>query len=298
MALPTQDVLIIGAGPAGMSAALYLGRARKRVLVLDAGTPRHAVSPAVHNMISRDGISPHDLRTETWRQMRAYETVAHLPNTQVVDLVHDGAHWHATTSEGTVYTAPTTLLAMGVVDEHPDIPGYEAFWGHTIHHCPYCHGWELRDKPLAVLAHDEFAAHMAPMLRGWSKDVMVVTHGKALDEETARTLKNLNIPVLTSPIVSLEGQGKALHTIRFEDGHTLARQGIFVMRSQHPVPLVAGLDLEMQEAFVTINEHHMTSLPNLWAAGDLCSPRAQQVLIAATQGGLAGTMINMALMNH
>lgn len=288
------DTLILGGGPAGLSAALYLGRSRKHVAVLDAGEPRHAVSKAVHNFLTRDGISPAELRARSWEQMQPYESVEHVPGVRVTALEHDGELWRATLHTGEIYTAPTALLAMGVVDEHPNIPGYESFWAHTIHFCPYCHGWEMRDLPLAVLGKGDYLRHMAPLLRGWSDDVVVLTHGAPVDEETLATLTSLHIPIHTSKIVRLTGEEEQLQHIHFEDGTHIERQGMFVHATQHPVPLVTTLGLEMNDHLVIVDAFQKTSAPNLWAAGDLCTPM-QQVVTAASQGGLAGAMINMAL---
>ncbi len=290
------DTLIIGGGPAGLSAALYLGRSRKRVAVLDAGEPRHRVSQAVHNMISRDGISPQMLRSTTWEQLRAYPGITHIPDTTITKLEQDPdtLHWSATTREGESYTAATALLATGIVDEHPNLPGYEQFWGHTIQHCPYCHGWELQDRPLALLGHGEAIDHMAPLLKGWSDDLLVLTHGEPLAHETEHMLDQIGVSSYQARVIGLEGEGAELQRIMLEDGTTLERRGLFVAGAQHPVQLVASLDLEMNGAYIKVDEMQKTSLPNLWAAGDLCS-RMQQVIFAATQGGIAATQINAVL---
>lgn len=288
------DTLILGGGPAGLSAALYLGRSRKRVAVLDAGTPRHAVSKAVHNFLSRDGISPADLRAQSWAQMKPYTTVEHVPGVYVVSLEHHDERWHATLSTGEVYTAPTVLLALGLVDEHPDIPGFENFWAHSIHHCPYCHGWEMRDLPLAVLGHGDYLQHMPPLLRGWSSDVVVLTDGEPIAQEVLSGLVALDIPVHTSKITQLTGHEEKLRHIHFADGTTLERHGMFLHAAQRPVALVESLDLEMNGTFVVVDAFQRTSAPNLWAAGDICA-QMQQVVTAASQGGLAGAMINMTL---
>lgn len=288
------DTLIIGGGPAGLSAALYLGRSRKRVAVLDAGKPRHAVSKAVHNLLSRDGISPAELRARSWEQMRPYHTVEHVPDVHVTRLEHRSGLWHATLRGGEVYVAPTALLAVGIVDEHPDIPGFEQFWAHTIHHCPYCHGWEMRDLPLAVLGHGDYLRHMPALLRGWSEDIVVVTNGEPVEQEVLAELSKLGIALHTSKITRLTGEQERLQHIHFEDGSTLERHGMFVHASQRPVPLVAELDLDMTDHFVSVDDFQKTSAPNLWAAGDLCT-QMQQVVRAAAQGGVAGAMINMSL---
>ncbi|MEM1348536.1 MAG: NAD(P)/FAD-dependent oxidoreductase [Myxococcota bacterium] len=295
MTSPTiQDVLVLGGGPAGLSASLYLGRARKTVTVLDAGSPRHAVSKGVHNFLTRDGMSPAELRTQAWSQMEAYPSVRRVV-ARVTALQRDDERWVAHTERGEAHSGRTVVLSTGVVDEHPNIPGFAERWGHAIHHCPYCHGWEMRDLPLAVLAGEEAAGHLAPLLLGWSSDVVVLTHGAELSASTRSVLDVARIPVFESPVVRLEGEGRGLERVVLEDGTTLARRGLFVASPQHQVPLVDGLGLELNEqGYVVVDDFGATSVPGIWAAGDVTS-RAQQVIEAAAQGAKVAVAINAAL---
>jgi len=293
-----QDVLIIGGGPAGLSAALYLGRARKSVTVIDAGHPRHAVSEGVHNFLTRDGMPPAELRAQAWAQMEAYPSVRRITG-RVVSLERDGEHWVAHAEDGQIHGARAVVLATGVIDEHPDIPGFDERWGHAIHHCPYCHGWEMRDLPLAVLAGGEAAGHLAPLLLGWTDDVVVLTHGQEVPAHTLAELDAASIPVLTSRVVALEGEGRALERVVLEDGTTLERGGLFAASPQRQVPLIEALGLEMDEqGYVVVDPFGATSVAGLWAAGDLTS-RAQQVVESAAQGARAAVTINaMLTMGH
>ena len=294
MAEQNYDVVIVGGGPAGLTAALYLGRARKRVLVLDRGNPRHAVSTGVHNFLTRDGLAPAELRAEAWNQMIAYPTVQKA-TVDVTSLSREGELWVAHVGSGRPVSGRALLLATGVIDEHPEIDGYGARWGHSIHHCPYCHGWEMRDQPLAVLASGEVAQHMAPLLRGWSNDVALLTHGQDLPDEIAADLAERGIPIYRETIHRIEGEGRDLERIVFETGQTLERRGLFVAARQRQVPLVQTSGVRLgEDGYVAVDAFGATSLPMAWAAGDLTS-RYQQVVEAAAQGARSAAMINAAL---
>jgi thioredoxin reductase len=291
------DVLIIGGGPAGLAAALCLGRSRRRVVVLDVGAPRHAISAEVHNFLTRDGLPPAELRTIAWQQMAAYPSVTHHRSPEpIVRLERERDHWIATDAAGASWRARAVLLATGVIDQHPDIDGYEQRWGHSIHLCPFCHGWELRDQPLAVLSSlGEHAAHMGRLLRAWSDDVVVLTHGATLDPAHEQALRDANIPIYTQHVTRLSGPGRSLDTIHLADGTSLTRRGIFAGVTQRQVPLVASLGLDTDEhGYIRVDLQQRTSLPMLWAAGDLTS-RLQQVIEAAAQGNRAGALIHATL---
>ncbi len=285
------DVLIVGGGPAGLTAALYLGRGRRSAIVLDRGEPRHAVSAGVHNFLTRDGTPPAELRRIAWEQMAAYPTVEHrVTIVERLERVGDDGPWRADTDTGEVF-AREVLLATGMVDEHPDIPGYRERWGHSIHHCPFCHGWEMRDRPLAALVSDEAAAHYAPLLKNWSRDVVVLTHGRTLPADARAAVEAAGIPIHGAEIVALEGRDRELEIVRLADGTTLERGGLFVKPKQHQCDLVRGLGLELDDmGFVVVDMFGATSLPHVWAAGDLATGM-QQVGEAAAMGGRTGAML-------
>jgi thioredoxin reductase len=290
------DTLIVGGGPAGLTAALYLGRSRKSVRVLDRGSPRHSVSDGVHNFLTREGVAPAALRAIAWEQMAAYPAVAHQ-QADVHALTWADGHWHAHTDDGVV-TAHTALLATGVIDEHPEIPGFRERWAHSIHQCPYCHGWEMRDRPLAVLASGPAAAHLPALLRGWTDDVVLLTHGGEVDAETRTSLHDLGIPVYDAPVAALEGPGRALTHVVLTDGTRLARQGLFSVAPQRQVALVQDLGLDLDDmGYVSVDAFGATSRERLWAAGDLTT-RGQQVVLSAAQGAAAAIGINAALTLH
>lgn len=289
------EVLILGGGPAGMSAALYLGRSRRRAVVLDAGKPRHAVAKGIHNFLTREGTTPSEFRRIAWEQMQAYPSVRRAEAT--VRAAEPSPHgWKVRTEEGEVWESRALLLATGVIDRHPAISGYAERWGESIHHCPYCHGWEMQDRPLAVLASGPAVLHLAPLLRGWTADVILLTHGEAVSPEEEAALRSFSIPIYTSRVVSLEGEGRSLERIVLEDGTKLVRRGLFVAgKPILPSWVTAiGMDVEDGGSRIRVDMMQKTNLSMLWAAGD-CASRMQQVVAAASQGGLAGAAIHAAL---
>jgi thioredoxin reductase len=284
------DVVVVGGGPGGLSAALYLGRSRRDVLVIDEGAPRHAVSEGVRNFLTREGMAPAALREVAWEQMAPYETVRSLRG-RVDGLRWLDGRWEVALSDGTARLARAVVLATGVVDEHPEIPGYAERWGRSIHHCPFCHGWEMRDRPLGALIDPALGVHLPRMLRGWSRDVQVFTHGRSLSDAHRAELADHGLPLIEMPIAELRGEGQALAEVVLEDGTTIAREGLFVAAAQHLPPLIQTLELaRTDQGYIAVDFVGQTSLPMMWAVGDLTS-RMQQVLEAAAQGGRAAASI-------
>jgi thioredoxin reductase len=288
------DVVTIGGGPAGLAAALCLGRARRSVLVVDSDHPRHAVAEGVHNFLTREGIPPAALRRVAWEQMHTYPTVTRYAG-NAIGLDRRDEHWFVERDDGRTVAARAVLLATGVVDQHPDIRGYDALWGRSIFHCPYCHGWEVRDQALAVVGQPPNVMQFAPLLLSWSSDIVVCTNGQPLDAGLATELAERGIGVRTSRITELVAANDALREIRFDDASTLQRDALFVMPSPRLPDLVASLGLEVDDqGFVRIDGDGATSAKSLWAAGDLTSKR-HQVIEAAAQGLRAAAAINRAL---
>lgn len=226
--------------------------------------------------------------------MAAYPSVNHRA-TSVTKLERRAELWHGHTDDGISVTARAVLLATGIADEHPRIPGYRERWGHSIHQCPFCHGWEMRDRPLAALAHGAAAAHYAPLLRTWTSDVVLLTNGHDLPEEARNAVAGAKIAIHESPIVALEGADRDLERIRLADGTTLERRGLFVKPTQRQVDLVKSLGVALDEhGYVEVDRFGATSLPKVWAAGDITSG-FQQVVEAAAQGARAAVMIILSL---
>lgn len=291
------DLLIIGGGPAGWSAALYAGRARRKVLVVDAGHPRHAIADGVHNLIGLEGIPPMELRKRAWSDLAPFD-VSHREG-RVENLRHDGERWTVHLRDSTV-TATAVLLAVGVVDVLPDWPGLDATWGHSVHVCPFCHGWELRDRALVAYGQGDHLFQFASMLRSWSNDLVVLTGDTPLASEEQQSLEGHGIVVRAGHPVGLEHVGPELTGVHLNDGTFLSRTGMFLGVHQRQTPLVRQLGVHTEpdpfneDGYVKVDAMGRTNLPMLWAAGDLCS-RMQQVSMAIADGGKCGATVHSIL---
>ncbi len=299
------DVVVVGGGSAGLSAALVLGRSRRRTLVLDAGEPRNAPSSGVHGFFTRDGILPKELLDIGREQLEPYPSVE-VRSARVTGASGENGDFEVVLDGGTVTRARKLLLATGVVDELPDKPGFEELWGRSVYHCPYCHGWEVRDRPLAVLSSDERAAERAAFIRNWSRDLVLLTDGPAnLNEEGRRTLHALGIPVREERISHLEGDpgGAAggLRRIHFEDGSSLEREGLFYVPPQRQGSELAqmlGCEIvAMGQAPAGVKSDPMTretTVAGVYVAGD-AGNAVQSALLAAASGANAAFFVNHSL---
>ena len=286
------DVVVIGGGAAGLSAALVLGRARRRVLVVDAGAPRNAPAAHMQGFLSRDGMPP----AELLKAGRA--EVAHYG----VELVDDtvigvDAGFVVRLAGGRVLTARRILVAPGVGDELPDIPGVRERWGRDLLHCPYCHGWEVRDQPIGVLGTGVGSADHAQLLRQWSDDVVFFVHTYDLSAVERTGLNARGIRVVDGRVARLVVEGDRLTGVELADGSVVARAAVFIRPGNHPHPdgLLAGLGCDLDEAgFPLVDATGGTSVPGVWAAGNAVDPRAQ-VITAAGAGSAAAIAINADL---
>ncbi|MBC6991284.1 NAD(P)/FAD-dependent oxidoreductase [Hymenobacter sp. BT491] len=299
--LTDYDVLIVGAGSAGLSAALTLGRCLRRVLVCDGGDPRNAPSPAVHGFLSRDGIKPAELLRLGREQLAPYPSVE-LRTARVLEIkpLAYGFEIIAETenSRSFTITARKVLLSTGVEDELPPLDGMRELWGVGVLHCPYCHGWEVRDQPLAVYGRGKGVTGLALLVSRWSPDVVVCTDGPGgLTDHARQRLARQKIQVREEVVKCLEGTKKGeLRHVVFETGEPLARHALFVHPHQHQRTQFAehlGCRITGKGA-IWIDKKQQTSLPGLYAAGDNTSG-LQQALLAAAEGAKAAININETL---
>jgi len=291
------DVVIVGAGPAGLSAALMLGRCRRTVLVCDAGRPRNAASLALHGYLTRDGISPREFLEIGRRELERYETVT-LCRVAVADAVCEGdAGFAVSLHDGTRVRCRKLLIATGVVDNLPEIPGIEELFGRSVFHCPYCDGWEIRDQPLAIYGRGRRGLGLALELTVWSRDLVLCTDGdpELETDDLAKLVRN-GIRVRQDPIERLEGQSGVLSHIVFAGGERLPRRALFFTTGQSQrSELAIRLGCEVNDkGTIRTGPYETTHVPGLFVAGD-ASRAVQWVVVAAAEGAEVAFAINTAL---
>lgn len=290
------DVIIVGGGPAGLSAALILGRCGRHVLVCDTGRPRNAASPALHGFLTRDGIEPAELLRLGREQLVPYQSVE-FRKAEVRDARQGENRFEVLLDDGSWQVGRMLLLASGVVDELPRIEGVEQFYGRSVFHCPYCDGWEVRDQPLAIYAQAGKGLGTAMQLTVWSRDLTLCTDGPAeFSDEDRGHLDRFGIPVREERIVRLEGSGGILRQIVLADSPPLPCRAIFFStgyRQHSDLPARFGCDFTQQGAVET-GRYETTGCPGLFVAGD-ASRDVQLVIVAAAEGAKAAVAINTAL---
>lgn len=295
---PSLEVVIVGGGPAGLSAALVLGRCLRHVVVLDAGEPRNAPARVFNGYLSRDGSTPGEFLQISREQLRRYETVQ-LRKAKVTGAQRGDGSFAVRLENGEVIESRTLLLATGVVDELPAIEGFRRFYGASAHSCPLCDGWEHRGDSLVVTGGDQGAADLAVEMLLWNKDVILCSNGPLqCDSKTRRQLERGGVRVIATPIARLEGEGDALGGVRFTDGTFIARTVLFFSPAQHqksPLAEQLGCEFCNVDGCIQCDEKAATCVAGLYAAGN-ASKGVQMVIAAAAEGALAAVAINNALL--
>ncbi|GAA2670781.1 NAD(P)/FAD-dependent oxidoreductase [Nonomuraea recticatena] len=289
-----HDVVVVGAGAAGLNAALLLGRARRKVVVIDAGQPRNAPAAHMHGFLSRDGLPPGTLLELGRAEIARYGV--RLVRGRVEDIDHG---FSVRLEGGPVLEARRVLVATGLRDELPDIPGVRERWGKDVLHCPYCHGYEVGDQPLAVLGTHPGAVHQALLLRQWSDDVLFLPHTLDLTAEDRERLEGRGLRIVEGKIDHLVVEGGRLRGIELADGRVLPRTAAFLFpRTVAHDELLTRLGCAKDDTgWITTDRTGRTSVPGVWAAGNVIDPRAQ-VVTAAGMGSAAAFAINADLVDE
>jgi thioredoxin reductase len=291
---PNWDCIIVGAGPAGLNAALVLGRARWRVLVLDNAAPRNYATREMHGVLGHDGLDPAELRARGRAELARYGVQVVTLEVQGAEVL-DGAV--RVTSDGRTELTRTILLATGMLDEVPAIPGFADVWGTSAHTCPYCDGFEHRDERLAVLAAGDRGEHLAVLLRQWSDDVILLSNGPHnLAADQLERVQAVGIPVIETAVVALDSEDGRLRHVRLGDGRSLDRDALFFYvgwRLRNDVARTLGCALR-DDGSIAVDSNQATTIDRIYAAGNCSEPRAL-VPAAAGSGTTAAVAINARL---
>ncbi|HEY4267401.1 MAG TPA: NAD(P)/FAD-dependent oxidoreductase [Galbitalea sp.] len=289
-----HDVMIIGAGAAGLSAGLVLARAQADVLLIDSGHQRNAPAAAIHGFVSRDGISPVAFYETARREVTEYGGAIVLNSISAIR--RRGTDFVATLRDGTVETSRALLIATGLVDELPLIPGVRDRWGTRVHHCPYCHGHEVLGQTIVVVGGRarELSIKQAGLLRRYSDDVTLITNGIVLAEAELNRLEAFGVRVIAGAVSHLVGEPGTLSGVALGDGTILPADAVFVAPSQRQNDELLrslGCQLDAQTGLVSVDSVGQTSVAGVWAAGNVVTPTAQ-VVTAAGAGSASAIAIN------
>lgn len=294
------DCAIIGGGPAGLNAALVLGRSRRNTLLFDDDNGRNLVTRESHGFITRDGIEPEELKRLGRQDIAKYDCVE-IKNQRITSINRiSETHYELETESGDVFHSIKIIIATGLKEEQPNVPDIEKFYGTSLFSCPYCDGWELRDQPLAVIA-DKQVFELAKKIYTWSHDLIVFTNGEGrLEEEDKQKLLRKGIKVVEDIVDGLEGENGQLRSVRLEDGTLIDRAGGFVTPLwSHATPFAKELGCEQNEhGGILTDDYGRTNVWNVYAAGDASLIVPSQLVIAAGEGSAAAIGVNGDLINE
>ncbi|WP_162056062.1 NAD(P)/FAD-dependent oxidoreductase [Pontibacter pamirensis] len=289
------DVIIIGGGPAGLNAAMLLGRSRRKVIVFDGGKPRNRWARRMNGFLTSDGAKPGEFIQKGREELVKYGV--ELKDLEVASATYSKGQFVVNDADGTVYHSRKLLLATGLKDILPEVEGLEAFYGTTVHHCPYCDGWESRDKAIAVYGKDRSGIGQALAMKNWSADVTLFTDGTdELQRADLELLEANEVKVEKEKIQRLEGEDGNLQHIVLQNGEKRAQQAMFFSEgTKQQSNLGEMLGCEFTSAGVIVTRRlQQSNIPGLYVAGDAARD-VQMVIVAAAEGAKAGVAINMEL---
>ena len=290
------DCAIIGGGPAGLNAALVLGRARRNVIVFDDNQPRNAVTGESHGFLTRDGIKPDEFKAIAQQEISRYPSVA-MQQARITEVSKQEDLFQLVADNGAAFQAKNIILATGLKEALPAVAGIHGYYGKSLFSCPYCDGWELRDRPLIVIAEEEQGAlHMTRLVWNWSRDLLVCTNGRFnFTDVQKEMLRRKEIQIIEDDITGLFGQNGMMERVVFASHSESKRQGGFVVtkwRQAADFGAALGCDTNAMGG-ITFDRLGKTSVKGVYAAGEVGFP--SQVIVAAAEGSLAAAGVNMDL---
>ncbi|MCR2807990.1 NAD(P)/FAD-dependent oxidoreductase [Paenibacillus soyae] len=287
------DCAIVGGGPAGLNAALVLGRARRSVALLDNNQPRNGVTHASHGFLTRDGVQPAEFRRIAYEEVLKYPSVQHVQEKVTeIERTEQGFVLHG--ASGVQITARKLILAAGLREELPEIEGVRDYYGKSLFVCPFCDGWELKDQPLTVISDTAAAFHKTKLVLNWSSDVVLCTNGSDhLSAEQRQQLERRGVQIVDTPVVSVSGRDGLLKRVHFADGTSIERSGGFVDPVQIPNAAFAealGYQTTANGGIVT-DPMGKTNADGVYAAGDSAYVMPSQLILAAASGSKAAMTV-------
>lgn len=287
------EVIIIGGSYSGLSAAMALGRASRKTVIIDAGEPCNRQTPHSHNFITHDGDTPASISAKARQEVLQYPTVTFV-NDKALKAIKSKDEFEISTEAGNTYTAKKLLLATGIKDVMPDIDGFSECWGISVIHCPYCHGYEVKNQKTALMANGPMAEHFLPLLLQWTKDLTLFTNGKStVSVEVAAKFRKHNIDIIETEIASVQHTNGYMESITLKDGsiHDFKVMYAKIPAVQHTfIPEDLGCTINNM-GLIEIDEFKRTNIPNLYASGD-CTSMGRAVIMAAEAGTKAAVSIN------
>jgi thioredoxin reductase len=293
------DVIIIGGSYSGLAAAMALGRALKKVLIIDSAKPCNRQTPQSHNFITHDGQKPSEIAALAKQQVKHYHTVEFL-NGLAINGEKTKNGFEILTDSGEKFNASKLIFASGIDDLMPDIPGYAESWGISVLHCPYCHGYEVRNQKTGILGNGDFGFEFSVLISNWTDNLTLFTNGKAdLSIEQSAKLKKHKIRVVEAEIEQLEHENGYLKSVHFKDGSNTPVKALYARSAfvQHSaIPELLGCEIN-DEGYIRVNPAQKTNIEGIFACGDNCT-RMRTVANAVAMGTTAGMMVNKELIEE
>lgn len=295
----TYDVIIIGGSYSGLSAAMSLGRSLRQVLIIDSGLPCNRQTPHSHNFITQDGEKPAVISAKAKLQVDLYKTV-HFYNGLAVKGIKKENKFEISTETGELFNSRKILFASGVKDLFPEIKGFENCWGISVLHCPYCHGYEVKNEKTAIIANGEMGFEYAKLISNWTKDLRLCTNGKSeLTLEQTKILEKHDVQIFEEEIESFEHNEGYIQNIIFKNEQKVAVKAIYAKApfEQHcSIPETLGCDIN-EQGLLKVDAMQKTNVPGVYASGD-CTTQMRSVAIAVSTGSFAGAVINKELIDE